>query len=181
MRSLVCTRPHELGEGAGLVQVLFDEAAGVGQPLVAGRGQGDGLGRHAAQPVAQHCLDVPGLGLSEGGAGERDEQFAHQGVDGDDRGAFGVEQGRPAVGGEADGVEAASAVEAVFVPGVRRNPHGAVVGGDPGAVFRGDREHARTDVDQLVVVVAVPVDGLAAAEEPCGGRRDGLVADLRHV
>lgn len=103
----------ELGKGAGLVQVLFDEAAGVGQSLVAGRWQGNGLGCHAALSVAQHFFDVPGLRLFECGAGERDEQFAHQGADGDDRRAFGVEQGRPPVGGEADRVEATLAVEAV--------------------------------------------------------------------
>jgi hypothetical protein len=60
---------------------------------------------------------------------------------------------------------------------MRGNPQGTVAGGDPGAVLRGDRQHALADVDQLMIVVAMALAATLGSGLP--QIPIGLLADRR--
>ncbi|GAB3451778.1 hypothetical protein GCM10027436_50550 [Actinophytocola sediminis] len=125
--------------------------------------------QHRAQSAALDTVIVQVLRA-------REDQLAQQRADVEHRG-----RGQPqrvGRGGQAEQVEFQRAMSVVSVHASGRHPDRAVARGDPCPVVRGHGQHARSGVDDLVVVMAMGGDPLTGGQRPGAGGRSGQVADF---
>jgi hypothetical protein len=155
------------------------QRAGLGEARILRPRQRDRLPFVAPQSILDHREQTACRTGGEPGPRVGHEQLAQQCIHGDDLRR--IDRQRRVEDREAHRVERAGAVEPVPVPGAGGQPHRTVAGRHPGAGVRCHGEYAGTDVDELVIVVAVPVDDIAARRHLGERRRDRLVADLRHI